>query len=83
MATYSSIPAWKIPWTEEPGGLKFIRLQRIEHNLACMHRTLLKSNTTFFAVPTGLGKVSFHFNPKERRCQRILKLPLNGTHLTR
>ena len=21
MATYSSIPAWKIPWTEEPGGL--------------------------------------------------------------
>ena len=35
------------------------------------------------AVATGLEKVSFHFNPKERRCQRILKLPHNCTHLTR
>ena len=24
MATYSSIPAWKIPWTESPGGLSSI-----------------------------------------------------------
>ena len=24
-ATHSSILAWKIPWTEEPGGLQFIR----------------------------------------------------------
>ena len=29
MATHSSILAWKIPWTEEPGGL-----QRVEHNRA-------------------------------------------------
>ena len=28
MATHSSIPAWKIPWTEEPGGLHFIELQK-------------------------------------------------------
>ena len=28
MATHSSILAWKIPWTEEPGGLQSIRLQR-------------------------------------------------------
>ena len=27
MATHSSILAWKIPWTEEPGGLQFMRLQ--------------------------------------------------------
>ena len=26
-------------------------------------------------VATGLEKVSFHFNPKERQCQRMLKLP--------
>ena len=26
MATHSSILAWKIPWTEEPGGLQFIAL---------------------------------------------------------
>ena len=27
MATHSSILAWKIPWTEEPGGLQSMRLQ--------------------------------------------------------
>ena len=32
--------------------------------------------------PTGLEKVSFHSNPKERQCQRMLKLPHNCTHLT-
>ena len=32
MATYSSILAWRISWTEEPGGLQCIWLQRVEHN---------------------------------------------------
>ena len=32
MATHSSILAWKIPWTEEPGGLQSIGSQRIELN---------------------------------------------------
>ena len=35
------------------------------------------------AMATGLEKVSFHSNPKERQCQRMLKLPHNCTHLTR
>ena len=35
------------------------------------------------AVATGLEKVSVHSNPKERQCQRMLKLPHNCTHLTR
>ena len=34
------------------------------------------------AVATGLEKVSFHSNLKERQCQRMLKLPHNCTHLT-
>ena len=34
------------------------------------------------AVATGLEKVSFHSNPKERQCQRMLKLLHNCTHLT-
>ena len=29
MATYSSILAWRIPWTEEPGGLQSMGLQRV------------------------------------------------------
>ena len=31
MATHSSILAWRIPWTEEPGGLQSIGLQRVGH----------------------------------------------------
>ena len=31
-ATHSSILAWRIPWTEEPGGLQFMELQRIGHD---------------------------------------------------
>ena len=31
-ATSSSILAWKIPWTEKPGGLQFMWLQRVGHN---------------------------------------------------
>ena len=33
-------------------------------------------------VATGLEKFSFHSNPKERQCQKMLKLPHNCTHLT-
>ena len=32
MATHSSILAWEIPWTEEPGGLQSIGLQKIRHD---------------------------------------------------
>ena len=35
------------------------------------------------AVATGLEKVSFHSSPKERQCQRMLKLPHSCTYLTR
>ena len=34
IATYSSIPAWGNPWTEEPGGLQSMGLQRGGHDLA-------------------------------------------------
>ena len=32
MATHSSILAWRIPWTEEPGRLQSMGLQRVRHN---------------------------------------------------
>ena len=35
----------------------------------------MRENLENSAVGTGLEKVSFHFNPKERQCQRMLKLP--------
>ena len=43
----------------------------------------MPTNLENSAVATGLEKVSVHSNPKERQCQRMLKLPHNCTHLTR
>ena len=45
MATHSSIFAWKIPWTEEPGGLQSRGLQSVGHNRATrqtQHTNFLK-----------------------------------------
>ena len=42
----------------------------------------MPANLENSAVTTGLEKVSFHSNPKEGQCQRMLKLPHNYTHLT-
>ena len=36
-ATHSTVLAWKIPWTEEPGGLQFMGLQRVGHDWATKH----------------------------------------------
>ena len=36
MASHSSILAWKILWTEKPGGLQSIRIHRVGHDRACM-----------------------------------------------
>ena len=32
MATHSSILAWRIPWTEDPGGLQSVWSERVEHD---------------------------------------------------
>ena len=37
MATHSSILAWEIPWTEEPGGLQSTELQKNQRDLATKH----------------------------------------------
>ena len=43
----------------------------------------MPANLDYSAVVTGLEKVNFHSNPKERQCQRMFKLLHNRTHLTR
>ena len=40
MATCSSILAWEIPWTEEPGGLQSMGSQRVRHDLAIEQQQL-------------------------------------------
>ena len=58
MATHSSILAWKIPWTEEPGRLQSIRLQRVRHD--CVTNTHTHSAVNLFFCLFGavlLGKI--------------------------
>ena len=50
MATHSSILAWKIPWTEEPGGLQSMGLQRVGQDWASMHYTKNHNILGFRAV---------------------------------
>ena len=55
MATHSSILTGKIPWSEEPGRLWFMVLQRVEHNWSdwtCMHSIIIKEYPKEF--PGGL-----------------------------
>ena len=43
MATHSSILAWKIPWTEEPGGLQSIGLQSQTQPFGCAEHSLQRT----------------------------------------
>ena len=55
MATHSSVLAWRIPWTEEPGGLLSKGSHRVRHDLsdlACMH-ALEKEMATLSSVLAG------------------------------
>ena len=42
MATHTSILAWEIPWTEEPGRLQSAGLKRFGHDLATEHAKLMR-----------------------------------------
>ena len=45
MATHSSIIAWRIPWTEEPGGLQSMESQRVRHELAAKQQAPIRTST--------------------------------------
>ena len=51
MATHSSILAWIIPWTEEPGGLHIMSSQRIGHDWQSMH-AFPQNKAAFSAHPS-------------------------------
>ena len=44
MATHSSILAWRIPWTEQPGRLQSMGSQRVKHNWATQHTLIIYPN---------------------------------------
>ena len=41
MATHSGMFAWRIPWTEEPGGRQYMGSQRVDHNRVTKQLDLL------------------------------------------
>ena len=45
MATHSSILTWRIPWTEEPGRLQSMGLQRVKHGWVTYTHTLIHTLT--------------------------------------
>ena len=70
MATHSSILAWRIPWTEEPGGLQSIGSQKDRHDWATKHSTVFQlwthTSITCCSVYHNLKKyfkLDFSFSP--------------------
>ena len=75
MTTHSSILAWKIPWTEEPGGLQFMGSQRVgddlTHTLSTLHCEVSCTNHSCHLlaisfVPNTVGYIHYLFCFMER-----------------
>ena len=60
MAIYSSILAWKIPWTEEPGRMQSIGRQRIRHDLVSEWQQQLILNGNYFVAGIILPASQLH-----------------------
>ena len=65
METHSSILAWRIPWTVEPGGLQFMGSQSIEHDLV--------NNTLILALQVDSLPTKVPGKPKQYICIFILR----------
>ena len=62
MATHSSTLTWKILWTEEPGGLQSMGLQRVGHDWAAehTHTSHFISSKTFIFIHFSISKLEMH-----------------------
>ena len=56
MATRSSVLAWRIPWTEEPGGLHSMGSQRVRHDWAHTHT---HTQATRYVLKRAVSKVTW------------------------
>ena len=66
----SSILAWRIPWTEESGGLQFLGLQRVRHNWA----TNTRLDSVQFSSVQSLSCVQLFATPWTPACQASLSI---------
>ena len=65
-ATHSSILVWKSPWTEEPGGLQSVELQRVKHSWA----------RTYTVFPAVMDKCEWTIKKTESQRTDAFKLVL-------
>ena len=56
MATHSSILAWRLPWTEEPGRLQSMGSQRVRHKCTIHTHTCIKTDKPLFTYCDGVSK---------------------------
>ena len=76
MAMHSSILAWRIPWTEEPGGLQSMGSQRVQLDWVTNTSTFTNVNATLSIQPT----LSFSPCPQVHSlCQCLYFLPIYAT----
>ena len=62
MTTHSSILAWRIPWTEETGGLQFMGLETVGHDLTAKQQPQSRLSTKESVLSNcGAGKDSWEF----------------------
>ena len=74
MATHSSILAWRIPWTEEPGGLQSMGLQRVGNDLVTNTHTVTIVNNTVLYTCKWLKQILNILNTrKESNCELIIR----------
>ena len=59
MAPHSSTLAWRIPWTEEPGGLQSLGSQRVRHGL---QQQLFTDTTTKESIPQNSYQIQRNLN---------------------
>ena len=79
MAIHTSILAWRIPWTEEPGGLQSLGLQRVGHdwatNIFTFKLALKQVPKVFFGQETQEKEKTYENKP------RTLKIMAIGTYI--
>ena len=82
MATHSSILAWRIPWTEEPGGLQSMGLQRVGHDWVTNTFTFTVSLClTFWRTAIVFSTVTSPFYIPIGKCMRAVISPTSHQHL--
>ena len=79
MATHSSTLGWRIPWTEEPGGLQSMGSHRVGHNWACMYVCMYVYVCICMLSNWGAGEGSWESlgQQEDQTSQSYRKLALN------